>query len=132
MASSPSFTSTPRLDSNQAVTAETSLTAPTNAVLVFTAGANGSLITRIDVSQSIDTGGTFNDTVLLYWYNGSSYMLWKAVDVDGVDVVAGAPPFQTSLLFAEGLPVPGSGCNRLYAGIYAGNDCTVTAYGGDF
>lgn len=128
MANAPSFTGTPRIDSAN-FNANSDIAAA-NATLVFTAGASGSLITRIDVIQA--QGANTADSIYLFWYDGSNYRLWKTVDMENVTVAAGTPPFQATLLYPEGLPVPGSGFNRLYAGSEVGLATTVTVYSGDF
>ena len=128
MATTPSFAATPRISAGRATTAETSLSAPTGAVAVFAAAAGGSRIHRIDIiALATTTAGMVN----LFWYDGSNYRLWKSIDVDAITVAAGTPPFQITLLFPDGLPVPGTGFATLYAATYTGEDFDVVAYGGD-
>jgi hypothetical protein len=129
MSTTPSFASTPRISVGRPTTAETSLSAPTQAVLVFTAGAAGSRIHRIDITAlATTTAGMVN----LFWYDGSNYRLWKSIKVDAITVAAGTAPFQVSLVFPEGVPVPGTtGFTALFAATYTGDDFDVVAYGGD-
>lgn len=131
MATSPVFTATPRISAGQITAgADTSFTSPTtNGVQVFQAAAGGSRLHRIDiVALMTTTPGMIN----LFWYDGTNYRLWKSVDVDAITVGAGTPPFQATLIFPEGIPMPGgSGFDRLYASSYTGDDFNVIAYGGD-
>ncbi len=130
MASSPNFSNTPNLSSGRITTADTSLTAPAAAVLCFTAGASGSRIFRIDIVQVSTAAG--NDIVNLFWYDGTNYRLWRSIDLDTLTVLATVPPASIVLTFPEGLGVPGTGFNRLYATTFSGGDFDVTVYGGDF
>jgi hypothetical protein len=131
MASAPVFTGTPRISIGQiTAAADTSFTSPTtNGVIVFQAAAGGSRLHRIDICALMTTtAGMIN----LFWYDGSNYRAWKSVKVDAITVAAGTAPFQATLLFPEGIPVPGgSGFDRLYASSYTGDDFNVIAYGGD-
>lgn len=130
MASSPNFSNTPNLSSGRITTADTSLTAPAAAVLCFTAGASGSRIFRIDIVQ-VSTSSVA-DFVNLFWYDGTNYRLWRSIDLDALTVGITVQPASITLTFPEGLGVPGTGFNRLYATTYNGSDYDVTVYGGDF
>lgn len=133
MASTPSWTGTPRIGAARLTTANTNLTSPANAVQVFEAGASGSRIHRIDIVQSDDPGAADANWVQLYWYNGSTYILWRVVDFDATDIADITVPTSVTLLFPEGLPVPGgSGFTKLYAATYESRSVDVTAYGGDY
>ena len=128
MSATPSFTSTPRIGSALISAASTNLATPT-AVAVFTAAAGGSRIHRIDIcAQTTTTAGLIH----LFWYDGSNYRIWKSIDVDAITLAAGTPPFQATLLFPEGIPVPGTtGFTALYAATHVAEAFVVTAYGGD-
>lgn len=127
MANIPNWTSTPRIGAGLISSASTNLASPT-AVLIFTAAAGGSRIHRIDICAQATTNAGM---VHLFWYDGSNYRIWKSIDVDAITLAAGTPPFQVSLLFPEGLPVPGTGFNALYAATHVAEAFVVTAYGGD-
>jgi len=130
MATTNAFAATPHIESNIATVAETGLTAPASAVLCFTAAAGGSRIHRIDIQQVAATAA--GNIMNLFWYDGSNYRLWQSVKMDTVAAVsATAPPARATLLFPDGIPVPGTGLNRLYAATYSGDDAVVTVYGGD-
>lgn len=131
MSATPNLAATPRISVGRATTAETSLSAPTNAVLVFTAGASGSRLHRIDIQQIAATAG--GNLINLFWYDGSNYRLWQSVKMDTVAAVsATVPPSRSTLLFPEGIPMPGTaGFTALYAATYTGDDADITAYGGD-
>lgn len=133
MATTSSYASTPRIGSGLVTgVAETSLTAPSVTASVFVSGTNGSRIHRIDI---IAVANTSAGMVNLFWYDGTNYRLWRSVDVDAITVAAGTPPFQTTLIFPEGIPMPPSGGGTLFdeliATSYTGDDFVVTAYGGD-
>lgn len=76
MAVAPAYAATPLagavLVSN--TTADTTFSVPANAVLLVTAGANGTKITEIDYTPggTIATGGVI---VNVYLYNGTTYYL---------------------------------------------------------
>lgn len=132
MATTNSFASTPRIGAGRAATADTSLTAPAAVASVFIGGTSGSLIHRIDIcALATTTAGMVN----LFWYDGTNYRLFKSIDVDAITVAAGTPPFQATLLFPEGLPVPSSSGGTLYdelvATTYNGDDFDIIAFGGD-
>ena len=131
MATANTFTGTPRVDSGNPITADTSFSAPVAAVLCFTAGASGSRVHRIDIA--LQAGGAA-ETINIFLYDGSNYRLLRSVGLANVTIAAGTPPSQATINFGgEGLILPGtSGYNRIYAATYGGIDAIVTVNGGDF
>jgi hypothetical protein len=132
MSTTNAFASVPRIGIARITAAETSFTAPAVVVSAFISGAGGSRIQRIDINALMTTtAGMVN----LFWYDGTSYRLFKSVDVDAIIVAAGTPPFQISLIFPEGIPVPSSSGGTLFdelvAATYTGDDFDVIVYGGD-
>lgn len=133
MASTNNFAATPRIGCALVTLASTDLTTPANPVSVFVAGTSGSVINRIDICGA--GASTTAGSIQLFWYDGTNYRIWKSVDVDAVTVAAGTPPFQATLLFPEGLPVPSSSGGTLFdelrASSYVAEAFVITAYGGD-
>ena len=78
MATSPQFAATPLVGAVQISTADTSLTAPTSAGVVVTAGSSGS---RIDEVVVLAPATVAAGLVRLFLYNGTSYFLWREVAV---------------------------------------------------
>jgi hypothetical protein len=78
MSTTAQYASTPKVGSALLTTGDVSLTAPTIAGTVFTAGASGS---RIDYIEVIGVATTISALVNLFIYDGSSYFLWQQVPI---------------------------------------------------
>jgi len=81
--------------------------------------------------QSDDPGANDDNWVMFWWYNGSTYILWKVIDFDATNVADTTQPNAVTLLFPDGLPVPGTGFNKLYAGTFEARSVDVSVSGGD-
>ena len=133
MATSAQYATTPRTGVGIVTTADTSRTAPSTVVTVFTAGASGSRIDRIDLCA---VGTTTATMVRLFIYNGSTYYLWKEVPVSAITPSSTVAVFATSFsstIIGSQLPLTIPSGYSLRATI---NDTTggvnVIANGGDF
>lgn len=79
MASSPAFASTPRLAAASVSTANTNRDGTGTIVTVLTAGASGTLLTRVTVQA---TGDPADGIVTLFLHDGTSAWLFDEIDSD--------------------------------------------------
>jgi hypothetical protein len=127
MSASPVFAATPRCGMATATTADTSRTAPGNAVTVFTAAASGSRIDKVVVKA---TGNTTAGLVRLFIHDNSNYFLEHEVVVSAITASATVASFREVITFPEGLILPAN--YSLRATTDNGEDHNVIAYGADF
>ena len=134
MATTPSFVSSPKIGIGTCTVAEVVRSgSPTNTVLVYTAGASGSRIDRIDVMESSANANppTVN-TVSLWIYTGAAYYLFREVAMLTPPTPnAGVAGFQTSLTFPFGLNLQSGYSLRASIRVSASDSVNVIAYGGD-
>ncbi|UOF78690.1 hypothetical protein [Caudoviricetes sp.] len=83
MGLAPQFAATPKIWVGLPTTADTSLTAPTNAVTLGTAGTSGSKINRIMMNQVADIASA--TVVNLFLHDGTTYHLFDTVNVATFD-----------------------------------------------
>jgi len=76
MATSAQYVATPRISFGAVTTADTSRTAPSTVVTIFTAGSSGSRIDQIDL---VGIGTTTASMIRLFIYDGANYSLWKEI-----------------------------------------------------
>lgn len=134
MATTPSFVSSPKIGIGTCTIAETGRSgAVTNTVLVYTAGASGSRIDRIDVMESAANGHTTTvNTVALWIYTGVTYYLFREVAMLAPPTPnAGVAGFQTSLTFPFGLNLQSGYSLRASIRASTSDSVNVIAYGGD-
>ena len=134
MATTPSFVSSPKIGIGTCTVAEVVRSgSPTNTVLVYTAGASGSRIDRIDVMESAANGHTTTvNTVSLWIYTGAAYYLFREVAMLTPPTPnAGVAGFQTSLTFPFGLNLQSGYSLRASIRVSASDSVNVIAYGGD-
>ena len=134
MATTPSFVSSPKIGIGTCTVAEVVRSgSPTNTVLVYTAGASGSRIDRIDVMDSTANGETCSvNTVSLWLYTGAAYYLFREVAMLTPPTPnAGVAGFQTSLTFPFGLNLQSGYSLRASIRVSASDSVNVIAYGGD-
>jgi len=134
MATTPSFVSSPKIGHGTCTIAETGRSgAVTNTVLVYTAGASGSRIDRIDVMESAANGHTTTaNTVSLWIYTGVIFYLFREVAMFAPPTPsAGVAGFQTSLTFPFGLNLQSGYELRASIRASASDSVNVIAYGGD-
>jgi hypothetical protein len=124
MATTPTFAATPNVGMKQiavATTARDTYT-PISGDLVFTAGASGSRIDRVDVvSAALVGGGAPSANVVRLWlYDGTDVRLLREIEVPSTTPTASAKGFAASVEFPTGRIVP-AGCTvRATLHTYAG------------
>lgn len=134
MAAIPAYASTPKLGRGIVTTSDTSRTAPTG-VTIFTAGAAGS---RIDRIQLTGIGATTATTVRLFIHDGTSYFLWQEVAITAVTPSATVQVFSTNLTTPNNvalLPLvlpTGYSLRATINDTQAGGGVNILASGGDF
>lgn len=133
MATDPVFASTPRVGANIITALETSLTVPTQAVSIISAGASGSLLTEIvvhGVTTSL-TPTTVAGLVYLFLFDGSVYNLFDTLAVTAVTASATVAPFRTNKLYTESIQ---TGWSVRASQSIAGNNglLKVEAFVGDY
>ena len=131
MGTTPVFAATPHVGAvlTQA-TFDTSLTAPTNVATIFTAGASGSRVDTIRITQVATSGnaGILN----IFLYDGSTYHLIDLYAYGAVTLSTTSQPnpvdiYYQNLVFATGWSLR---CTITTTGGQAA--FKVTAFGGDF
>lgn len=107
-----------------------------NIGTLFTAAANGSLVRRIDYSNSQATAAASSPMVARVWiYDGSNYFLYKEVAIPGVTrsaTVVGVGG--TITLPQEGLLLPATWMLKVAQSVFAGvqDQMDYIAEGGDY
>lgn len=133
MATDPAFAATPRAGANIITALETSLTVPTQAVTIITAGASGSLLTEV-VVEAVTTSltpTTVAGLVYLFLHDGTTFHLFDVLAVTAVTASATVAPFRVNKLYAESVQ---TGWSLRASNSIAGNNglLKVTAFIGDF
>ena len=130
MSTTAQYASTPKFGSAILTTANNSLTAPSNTIIV-TAGSSG---TRIDYIQGV--ANTSAGVVNLFVHDGTNYILWNQVPIQAVTQSNTTPAFVTTLSSngnANIMPLTlPTGYSLRAATMVAQTGVRVTAYGGDF
>lgn len=133
MATDPSFSSVPRAGAAIITALETSLTVPTQAVSIITAGASGSLLAEVVVNAVTTslTPTTVAGLVYLFLFDGTTYHLFDVLAVTAVTASATVAPFRTNKLYAESVQ---TGWSLRASQSIAGNNglLKVTCFVGDF
>jgi hypothetical protein len=109
----PIFTQTVRNIAAKATAAKTTMTDSANAVLLDTAGANGSEYSHI----SARANGTFTDTVLYLFTSsdaGTTLHQKAAIKVTGATISTTAAPAENSFGFTKDSPLKLTAGERLY------------------
>jgi hypothetical protein len=132
MSTSAQYASTPRFGSAILTTANNSLTAPSNTIIV-TAGSSGTRIDYIDIQGVANTSA---GVVNLFVFDGTNYILWNQVPIQAVTQSNTTPAFMTTLSSngnANIMPLTlPTGYSLRAATMVAQTGVRVTAYGGDF
>ncbi len=137
MATDPIFATTPNLGTPAILgDVETSLTVPTLASVIFTAGANGSLLYELDanaVTTAINPV-TVAGLIYIFLYDGATYHLWDTMVVPAATGSATVPPAHcTPKQYPEGLLIKTGWSVRCSQSITTNkNLLKVTAQGADF
>lgn len=135
MATDPGFAATVNNGSGLPATAETSLTVPTNSVLLITAGAFGTKVEEI-VIEAVTTSltpTTVAGLVYLFLYDGVTYHLYDTLTITAVTAAAAGPaPFRLNKTYTN-LFIK-SGWSLRASQSIAGNASLlkVSAFGADF
>lgn len=135
MANQAQYAATPKVGVGTVTTGDASRTAPTNVSTVFTAGANGSRIDRINL---VGIGATVSSMLRLFLYSGATYTLWQEVAVSAVTPSSSVPVFATDLSLViqpSRLPIVLPSGWSLRASVndtQTGSGVNVIAVGGDF
>lgn len=135
MATDPSFAATPHTSAVLTnASADTSETAPTSVATVFTAGASGSKIEQIRITQILTT--TASGVINIFVHDGSTYHLldFYPYAANTVSTTAGVLPVDflyNNLAIASGFSI------RVTNTVASGTGATaaafkVFAFGGDF
>ncbi len=122
MAADPVYTTTPNIGGGTTpATADTSTTTPTNTTTVFTAGASGSKVELIRVTQILTTAsaGILN----IFLHDGSNYYLfdWINYGIQTVSTTANAGPMD---LYPSFLPLPTGWTIRVTNTVASGTGAT--------
>jgi hypothetical protein len=129
MATAPAFAATAKAWSGLPVTADTSLTAPTNAATILTAGASGSKVDEIIVQG---VGTTVAGVVNIFLHDGTTYHLVDQFVITAVTSSATAAAYRQSKQYTN-LEMP-TGWSLRASQTIAGNASIlkVSCLGGDF
>lgn len=133
MATDPAFAATPRAGAGIITALETSLTVPTQAVSIITAGASGSILSEVVVNAVAASlvPTTVAGLVYLFLFDGVTYHLFDVLAVTAVTASATVAPFRTNKLYTECVQ---TGWSLRASQSIAGNNglLKVTAFVGDF
>jgi hypothetical protein len=126
----PIFIQTPRAAVGQISTANTNRDGTGTIGTIWTAGANGSLITGIDIQA---TGTTTAGVVRLFIHDGTNARLWREVLVSAITPSTTVAAYRATLdLSTEGTALWLSTGYSLRASTHNAETFNVTARGGDF
>lgn len=136
MATTPSFSATPKVGMQRltAASAARDTIAPAAADLVFTAGANGSRIDRVDLIASGPEGGASAARVCRLWlYDGTTARLLREVEFPAQTPSSTVKGTQQTVNFINGVVIPTGWTLRATLSVAGANDAvTVIAHGGDY
>jgi hypothetical protein len=127
MAANPVFTSVPHVEIANIATANSGRDGTGTIATVFTAVAAGSRVDRVIVHATVTTTV---GAVRLFLYDGTTYRLFKEVDVDAVTVGASVEAFNATVVF-NNFFLPGTGFNRIAASTEKAESINVTIMGSD-
>jgi hypothetical protein len=126
MATTPAFTSTPRVGSAQVSAANTNRDGTGTIVDVLTGVAAGTRIFEVDVQATVTTTAGM---VRLYYYDGTNTRLIDEIAVAAVTPSASLPAFRAVRRY-ENLILAGS-THKLQASTHNAEAINVVAFGGD-
>jgi hypothetical protein len=127
MATSPQFAATVNVGSNVvSTTADSSYTAPTHAVTIVTAGANGTKIEEID---AIGTGTTVAGILEFYLFDGTTYHAFDSILVPAIAPSSTQAPFRQANTYTN-LELK-SGWSLVATSFVASQNINVIGFGGD-
>ena len=126
MATTPAFTSTPRVGSAQVSAANTNRDGTGTIVDVLTGVAAGTKVFEVVVQATVTTTAGM---VRLYYYDGTNTRLLDEVPVTATTVSASAPAFRASRTYTN-LVLAGS-THKLQASTHNAEAINVVALAGD-
>jgi hypothetical protein len=131
MATDPIFAATPKVWSGIVpATADASLTAPTNVTTIVTAGASGSKIEQMRISQILTLTG--NTTINVFLHDGSTYRHFEGIVLSSYTVSNVIAPTPIDRYYPN-LVLPTGWSLRVTVSNTQGQSCySVTCLGGDF
>jgi len=103
MSAVPNYAATPNLGTATIVTANVMRDGSGTLATVFTAGANGSMVSRLNI---IARGNTTAGMIRYFIHNGTSAFLWKEVPVSAVTPSATTSTFNNSTPIVAPLYLP--------------------------
>jgi hypothetical protein len=103
MANYPTFTDTPKVGIVVISTANTNRNGTGTIGTVFTAGTDGSYISKITIKA---TGTTTAGMVRLFIHDGTNARLLREVDVSALTPSATVKSFSGEITYSEGLIIP--------------------------
>lgn len=136
MATTPQFSTTPKIGMVRltAASAARDTIVPAAGDLVFTAGANGARIDRVDVLPSAAEGGAAAARVVRLWlYDGTTARLLAEVEMAAGTPSATVKGVAQTVSFSNGLVLPTGWTLRATMSVAGASDAvTVIAHGGDY
>lgn len=133
MATTPQFTVTPKIGALRIAAATNTRDglAPAASDLVFTAGANGSRIDRVDVIDSTTPAGAGAARVVRLWvYDGTTARLLAEVELPAATSSATVKGAAQVVYFSNGVVLPTGWTLRATCSTTDGTN--VIAHGGDY
>jgi hypothetical protein len=128
MATSPAFAATPNVGSTPlSSSADSSYTAPSHAVTIFTPGASGG---KVDEVRFVGTGTTVAGNINIFLYDGTTYHLIDQILVPAITPSTSTPAWTFVKPYAN-LVVPAS-WTLVATSIQASQLVNVSALGGSF
>ncbi len=126
---SPIFTLTPNVGAVAISTANANRDGTGTIGTVFTAGANGSRISKIQIKATVTTTA---GTIRLFIYTGSVYFLWREITTSAITVSATLPAFEYTLrlIGEDALNLPTG--YSLRASTEKAENYNIIAEGGDY
>ena len=103
MASTPSYAGTPKVGMANLATANTARDGTGTIATVFSAGASGSMISRITVQATVTTTAGM---VRLFLHDGTSYRLWRETPIAANTVSATVAGYSTAITPTPALFIP--------------------------
>jgi len=134
MASGPLYAGTPRAGAAVVATANTNVDGTGTVTTVFSAGANGSRVTRGVIQGRVAAGSTqANDTVNIFLHDGTNFFLLRSIEVPlgGAAIGAGEPNYHMTFEVDWQLPIGWSLRGATFTG-GATATYVVTFFGGDY
>lgn len=128
MSATPNFANTPRSEQGQVTTANTARDGSGTPVNIFTAGASGSLITRIQVTA---VGATSEGVIRVFLSDGTNHRLFEELLVPASTPSVAREVWQGYVDYSGALTVLESGWSLRFT-THVTETFNVCVFGGDF